>query len=385
MLDQFGNDVGPGFVGGSGQQMTQPTWGSYDNSAQVNSSAYDPQQLASIRQFAQGNWSDPGAMASAMTKYGVDANMLSAATAGMNGLTNNDIQNYVARIGSQTGNGTGFGGNTSNLQSMYGGFGAGPTAPATTNTSTTAPAGGGAPQQISAANFGFGSMSGQNPYLDQMAQSMGNQLTQNYQRNVAPSISSQAMAAGGYGGSRQGVLEANALNDMQNQYASGLANLYGNSYGQSLNYNLGLGGLANQAQSNANSYNLGMNNNALGYANLDANINQNNVQNQLAGAQFGLGLYGQDQQNAQTGINAGTTLQNTPMGYYNNFSNSANGLARGGGTSSSSSYAPGNAGTGALAGYQLYNAWNNGNRSVTSNMTGNYPGGPSWGTDLGSR
>lgn len=273
-------------------------------------------------------------------------------------------------------------------------------AQANTNTQTTQPAGG---QTFSAANyqaptqnFGFGSTSGQNPYLSQMAQAMGNQLTQNFQRNTDPMISSGALAVGGYGGSRQGVVEANALNDMQNQYANGLANLYGNSYGQSLNYNLGLGGLqnqaqanannyslglgglANQAQSNANSYNLGMNNNALWFANLDANINQNNVQNQLAGANFGLGLSNQSLQNANTGITAGTTLQNTPYGYYSNFANLANGIGQGYGTTSSTSSASGSPLTGALAGYQLYNAWNKGNST-------NYPGGSGWGTDLGSR
>ena len=231
---------------------------------------------------------------------------------------------------------------------------------------TAAPGGTG----VSNLGFGGGVSLGSNPYLSQMADAMRTQLTNNLQRNTLPMISSGAMATGGFGGSRQGVVEANALNDTQNALASGLANLYSNGYTADQNYNLGLGSLQNQAQSNLNNYNLGMNQNALGYANLDANINQNNVNNQLAGAQFGLGLYQQGLNNSQTGINAGTTLQNTPYNYYSNFSNIANGIGQGYGTSSGTSSASGNPLVGAVGGAQLYNAWNNAGNANAASSSG---------------
>ena len=53
-----------------------------------------------------------------------------------------------------------------------------------------------------------------NPYLDEMAQGITSQMNDNWSRNIAPGIRSGAMNVGGFGGSRQGVVESNALNDM---------------------------------------------------------------------------------------------------------------------------------------------------------------------------
>ena len=47
-----------------------------------------------------------------------------------------------------------------------------------------------------------------------MMNSITEQVTSNFNRNVMPQISQQMMATGGYGGSRQGVIEANAMRDM---------------------------------------------------------------------------------------------------------------------------------------------------------------------------
>ena len=50
-----------------------------------------------------------------------------------------------------------------------------------------------------------------NPYLAANANAITQQTTQNLQNNILPSINSGAMAAGGFGGSRQGIAQANAI------------------------------------------------------------------------------------------------------------------------------------------------------------------------------
>jgi len=175
----------------------------------------------------------------------------------------------------------------------------------------------------------------QNPYLLPMMQSITDQVTSNFNRNVMPQIGSQAMAAGGYGGSRQGVIEANAMRDMNQGLSNSLANL----------------GL--QDFNAQRGYDLGLRNSDLGYAGLDAQIAQNNFGNRLAGANFGLNLFNQGMANNQTGINAGTNIQNTPLNYASNFANQYNSIGQGYGTTTGSASQQGNPVLGALGGAQL--------------------------------
>ena len=229
-------------------------------------------------------------------------------------------------------------------------------------------------QQSQGSNLGFGGSSisqqtqtqtqQQNPYLDQQAQAITNQMNNNWTRNLAPSIRSGAMAAGGFGGSRQGVVEANGLNDLNQGLGNSLANLYGGAWNQQQsnnlqqqginnNYRLGMGQLQNQATSTANSYDLGLRSSDLGFANLDANIYQNNFGNQMNAAQFGMNAYNtMGNQNTQA-TNAATTVQNQPLNYFNNASDKTNGVANGYGSQTNSQSMPGNPMAGALGGAQL--------------------------------
>lgn len=164
-----------------------------------------------------------------------------------------------------------------------------------------------------------------NPYLDQMAQGITDQMNQNWERNVNPSLRSGAMAAGGFGGSRQGVVEANALNDMNRSLGQNLTNLYGTDYTQDRQRAL-------QKYSADQGYNLGMANNNLGYANLDANIYNSNFNNQLNSAQFGLNAYNTMMNYNQTGVNNATQIQNTPLQYQQYFNGQYNAGGGKGGT-----------------------------------------------------
>ena len=74
----------------------------------------------------------------------------------------------------------------------------------------------------------------QNPYLDQIGQVVTQQVNENLMRQQLPQIGSQAIAAGGFGGSRQGVLEANALRDANAQIANALTGMRFQDYNQQL-------------------------------------------------------------------------------------------------------------------------------------------------------
>ncbi len=115
----------------------------------------------------------------------------------------------------------------------------------------------------------------QNPYLQQMADQIGQQYQTNLERNILPTVRSGAQAVGGFGGSRQGVVEANALRDANTAMSNAISDLYYKDYGDTLNrqlqkygtdtqYNLGLGQLAAQNLKTGIDYELGMGNLALG-------------------------------------------------------------------------------------------------------------------------
>ncbi len=182
-----------------------------------------------------------------------------------------------------------------------------------------------------------------NPYLKEMGNTIVNQMTDNYNRNQLPAMRSGAVAAGGFGGSRQGVVEANGLNDLNRGIGQNLTNLYGQDWTNAQNRNL-------QQQSINNSYDLGLKSNDLGYANLDSN-------NQQFGANYGLNVLNAQNQWAQNGVQATTNMQNTPGSYNTMFNNNQNAIAGQGGTSTNTQNNQGNPWLGALGGAQMANTW----------------------------
>lgn len=225
----------------------------------------------------------------------------------------------------------------------------------------------------SSGNAGY--TQGQNPYLYQMGDALVQQNTQNFNRNVMPRIGSAAMATNGYGGSRQGVVEANAISDLNTANANGLASLYGGGYNTNLQYDLGRRNNDLGYFGAANSYNLGMGNLGLGYAGLDRQIANDNMSWGQQGYNNNMGLWGQLMNNNQTGLGAGQGIQNTPMNYWQQFGNQYNSIGQGYGTQTSSG--GGNPIMGALGGAQLgsqvANWWNSGGsgNATTANGYGN--------------
>ena len=189
------------------------------------------------------------------------------------------------------------------------------------------------PQTGTQTGASFTSTIQQNPYAQQMANTLGQQMGEQFQRQIAPQIASGAQLAGGYGGSRQGVLEANAANDLSQNTGQAIGTLLGNLYGQDLSYNLGMGNLG------------------LGYANLDRNINNDNNQWGLQGAQLGMQLQDRQLQQNQLGLGYGTQIYNQPWNNLNQYGGLYNQIGQGFGSQTQSG--GGNPLMGALGGAQL--------------------------------
>lgn len=181
-----------------------------------------------------------------------------------------------------------------------------------------------------------------NPYLSQMANTIKSQVNDNLTRNVMPQISSGAMMAGGFGGSRQGVVEANALKDASQQTANALTGMYYGDYNNAMNRQL-------QRYGMDQSYNLGLGNLQLGNRNADMNAVQ------LGANLFNQGNAGYLSQ-GQGIYNVGNTEQQAPWQAVNNFNSAAQPYTGFGNTSTNQS---GSAAAGALGGAlgaaQLYN------------------------------
>lgn len=216
------------------------------------------------------------------------------------------------------------------------------------------------PQGSQNLGIGGNAYGGSNPYLQQNIDSAMNDVSRQYQNTVAPQRAGAMAASGSFGNSGQQAMQ---LEDQRN-LGQTLANTSGQmrmaDYTQQQ-------GMYQQDQQNRLAgrgqdlnYNLGLRGNDLGFANLDANISNSNFQNQLAGANFGMNAYNTLANNNNLGITAGTQMQQTPFNDYQNFSNTANAIGNGFGSSSQTN--PGSPLTGALAGWQLgsaaYNQYN---------------------------
>ena len=224
------------------------------------------------------------------------------------------FNNYFHGAGGVGGAGSGgsFGGGTGSGVSGSGGTSAG------SNTSVT---GGGFP----------------NPFQAQMFDAVTNQVTQNLNRNILPWIRSASTPTGGYGGSRQGVVEANALND-DNQ---GLSNaLAGNLYGH---WN--------------NTQNRLLQNKGLDQSFYTAQRGQDLQQTGLGASIFNMGTQGMLGQ-GQGIYNLGLTAQQAPWQTLTGFTGTSQPYT-GYGSTTQNQTGSGAAGFlgGALAGNQLYNIW----------------------------
>jgi hypothetical protein len=174
-----------------------------------------------------------------------------------------------------------------------------------------------------------GSAGTSNPYLGQQANAIQSQANQNLQLNQLPSIASGAVAAGGFGGSRQGVAEGVATGLTNQGVSNSLANLYGTQYNNDQQNQIARQGLSNQ-------YNLGLGSLGVQSQGQNNNFYTQNRQLDQSGAQLGANLYNSGTQGAlgqgQGLYNLGTTQQAAPWLATGNASNVFNQYTGLGGT-----------------------------------------------------
>ena len=196
-----------------------------------------------------------------------------------------------------------------------------------------------------------------NPYLDQMSNSVTNQVTENLNRNILPGLTSAAVATGGMGGSRQGVLEANALKDANQGLSNSLTSMRYGDYNNAMQRQLSKYGMDQGFYT--------------------AQRGQDLQQTALGANLFNQGVTGMMGQ-GQGIYNLGLTQQQAPWQTLTGFNNSASPYTGFGSTTGAQSgNMLGGAMGGALMGGQLYNAWK-GNAGQTTSAGQNMSMAPSF-------
>lgn len=215
-----------------------------------------------------------------------------------------------------------------------------------------------------------------NPYLQQMGDSITSQVTDNLNRNIMPGIRSSAVSSGNFGGSRQGVVEANAIKDANQGLSNALTGMRFGDYNNTMSRQL-------QRYGQDQSYNLGLGNLQLGNKNSDQGFYTQQRGQDLQQVGLGASLFGQGNQgmlNQGQGIyNLGLTGQQAPWQSMQNFGNVSQPYT---GFGSSSQNQSGSAGAGflggALAGSQAYNIFGGNSGPMGVQNTGGFTNTPNY-------
>ena len=164
-----------------------------------------------------------------------------------------------------------------------------------------------------------------NPYLQDQANAITQTATQNLNNNILPGINGGAMVAGGYGGSRQGIAQGNAIGQTNEGITNSLANLYGTSYqadqanqtqqsiaAQQAASQQSIASMQNAttAANNANNYNLGLGNLGLGYTQAGNTYNLGLAGLGVTAQGQNQNFYTQNRQLDQSGQTLGMNLAN---------------------------------------------------------------------------
>jgi ribulose 1,5-bisphosphate carboxylase large subunit-like protein len=197
-------------------------------------------------------------------------------------------------------------------------------------------------------NLGFGGM---NPYTQNAVNSTMNDMARNYNLIARPQQENSMVNSGSFGNSGLQQMQQNSDYNQAQAMGNVAANMQNNAYlgqqqfglaAQNQQYNQQMG----NDQFNRGLYNDSFNQNS---QSLQDYINLMNMQN---------GFNQQD-------ITNSTNVQNTPLNYFNQFTNTANSIGQGYGTTSQNTAMPGNPYLSALGGWQLGNSIANPTPNVT--------------------
>jgi hypothetical protein len=215
------------------------------------------------------------------------------------------------------------------------------------------------PSAEQAANLGMGNnpfLGQANPYLQQNIDAASGDLVRNYNLTTQPAFNAAMAKSGSFG--NEGVAQMNA--DAQNTLQKNLGNLSNNMRMQDYNNQQGMyqwqQGLLNQQNQWGKQFDEQSRQWNLGF---DRNVYNDAYGQNMQNLQMGMGLLGSMAgYNQQDLVNA-NAQQNTPLEYWKQFSQGANSLGQGYGTTTGQVGSTSNPLASAMGGAQLGGALNN--------------------------
>lgn len=190
-----------------------------------------------------------------------------------------------------------------------------------------------------------------NPYLQANIDAASADLVKNYNLSAAPAQNAAAVRSGSFGNSALGEMAQQDQNILQKNLGNLSNSARMQDYGNQQQLYMG----QQAANTQQNQWNLGFGRDVYNDA---YSQNQQNLQT-------GIGLLGTLSNYNQGDLSTATGQQNAPLNYWSAFSNAANGLGQGFGTSTSTQGTTSNplltAAGGAQLGSSAWNSWNGGN------------------------
>jgi hypothetical protein len=216
----------------------------------------------------------------------------------------------------------------------------------------------------SAANNPF--LSGSNPYLQDSIDKAQGDVVRNYNLTTQPAYNSAMVRSGSFGNAGVDEMNANGQRTMQDSLGNISTQMRGADYQNRSNLYMQQQGIDNSNYWNNNNFNRSLYNDAYSQ-------NQQNLQT-------GIGLLGTMAGYNTNDLANGTTIQNTPMNYWSQFANAANGMGQGYGTETKTTGTTSNPFVSAMGGAQLGQSamgWWNKNFPGTTGTSGNSYAGSS--------
>ena len=226
------------------------------------------------------------------------------------------------------------------------------------------------PTAAQSANLSLGDnpfLGQSNPYLQQNIDAASADMVRNYNLTTQPAFNAAMANSGSFGNA--GVAQMNA--DAQNQLQKNLGNLSNSArmqdytqqqgmyqFQQNLMNNQSQFGQTLANQQNQFGQTLGENQRQFNLG-FDRNVYNDSYSQNMNNLTTGMGLLGQMNQYGQQDLTNANNQQNTPLSYWNQFSNAANSLGQGYGTNTNVTGSTSNPLAGMAGGAQLGSALQN--------------------------
>lgn len=182
-----------------------------------------------------------------------------------------------------------------------------------------------------------------NPNLESIVDMTSRDLVNNYNRSTQPAFNAAMVRSGSFGNSGIDAANIAAQGQLQQSLGDNASKLRFNDYTQQQD----MYRWQQQQDASNQQFNLGF----------GRSLNNDAYSQNMGNLQAGIGLLGTLGGYNTQDINNTTTQQNTPMNYWQQFSNAANGMANGFGTSTSTTGTSSNPFASALGGAQLGSSW----------------------------